>query len=402
MSPLPPDITLMGTVAFRNRTDRFGIKVKDRLRHMFVVGQTGTGKTTLIQTMATDDMEKDRGVAVIDPHGDLVGKLVDVVPKRRRNDLLYFDATDVITPFAFNPLAERFGSTDGERSRLVSAIISAFQKTWPDFWGPRSEHLLRMGLLALTEFQGMTFLDLNRFIADKNWREKLTAKVEDKVIRDFWLFEFARMPARLQAESLSPLQNKLGALIGNPLLRGILGQARSKLQLTKMLREEKILLVNLSRGLLGQDASVLLGSLMLSLVETAALGRAEQKEEERKPFFLYVDEFSFFATPSFIPMLAQGRKYGLGMTLAQQSLASLPPWLQADILTNSGTLVCFRVGAADAKVMAEEMAPTYEAGDLMGLPLGEFVVRLIVEGYAKAAFSGRTRFLSVSVRSILR
>lgn len=383
------DITLMGQVLYRHRRDLFGIKLKDRLRHMFIVGQTGTGKSTLIQTMARDDMEKGRGVAVIDPHGDLVQKLMDAVPKCRRNDLLYFDATDIKAPFAFNPLAEKFGSTGGQRSRLVSAIISAFQKTWPDYWGPRSEHLLRMGLLALTEFSGMTLLDLNRFYADKEWRERLSAKVKDKLIQNFWLLEFPKQPERLQADSLSPLQNKLGALVGNPMLRGILGQARSKLQLAKVLREGKILLVNVSRGLLGQDASVLLGSLLLSLVEAAVLGRAEQKEEERKTFFLYVDEFSFFATPAFIPMLAEGRKYGLGMTLAQQSLASLPPWLQADILTNSGTLVTFRVGAADAKVMAQELAPVYEAGDLMNLPVLEFVIRMLVEGKAQAPFSAR-------------
>ena len=379
------DVTTMGRVCFRDRNDLFGIKSKDRLRHMLILGQTGTGKTTLIETMARSDINRGAGIVVIDPHGDLILRLLNSVPRHRINDVVYFDPTDNKYAFSFNPFAE-----GKDRSRITSAMITTFQKTWPDFWGPRSEHILRMSLMALLEFPGMSLLSLVRFLSDKQWRERLATKLKDEVVRKFWLYEFAGQPERLVAESVAPLQNKIGALVGNPVLRRIFSQSRSRLHLEKVLSEGKILLVNLSRGQIGNDACVLLGSMLLSLFESAVLARAEQREVNRTPFYLYVDEFSLFASSGFVALLAEGRKYGLGITLAQQSLTSLPFSLQADILTNSGTLVFFRLGAQDAKLLANHMAPAFKADDLISLPAFNFVIRLLIEGHPENPFSALT------------
>ncbi|RJO60555.1 MAG: DUF87 domain-containing protein [Dehalococcoidia bacterium] len=389
---LSEPFTLIGQLNYRQRRERFGILPQDRLRHMLIVGQTGTGKSTLIETMARSDMEQGNGLMVVDPHGDLIEHLLNAVPKHRKNDLVLLDPADKASVLPFNPLAERLSQ---DRSLAASAIIAAFTKTWPDFWGPRSEHLLRMALLALLESPGMSLLDLSRFLSDARWRESLSARVKDEVVRKFWQQEFAQQPERLAAESLAPLQNKVGALVGHPILRRILGQSKSRLRLEKVLSDGKILLINLSRGRIGLDACVLLGSLLLALFEAAVLARAHQSEAERKPFYLFVDEFSLFANPGFVALLSEGRKYGLGVTLAQQSLASLSPPLQADILTNAGTLVALRLGALDARLLAPHLAPVYTPDDLMMLPAHEFAIRMLIRGKAGRAFSGEIKYRSL-------
>lgn len=383
-----PKFTHIGQVSFRTRKDAFGIYTKDRQRHMLILGQTGVGKTTLIKTMARSDFENGHGVMIIDPHGDLSEELLALVPKHRKNDVVYFNPADSEHCPSFNLLAEKITK---DNSVIVSAIILAFQKTWGNIlFGPRSEHLLRMALLALVEFPGMSLLDLLRFYGDKEWRFKISSKVKDEVVRRFWTEEFAELPDRLVAESLSPLQNKLGALVGNPILRRILGTARTRVKIKSVIDNNKILLVNLSRGQIGLDGCVLLGSMMMSMFEAAILSRAEIQEEKRTPFFLTIDEFSLFASPGFISLLAEGRKYGLGITLAQQSIVSLSQTMQSDMLTNCGTLVCFRVGAMDSKLMAEQLFPVYEQTDLMNMPAYEFAIRLLINGRPSVPFSGRT------------
>ena len=286
-------------------------------------------------------------------------------------------------------LRKDFPSLSG--SMRVVVMLLAFQKTWPDNWGPRSEHLLRMALLALLEFPGLSLLDLNRFLSDAKWRESLGARVKNELVRKFWSEEFPKLPERLAADSLSPLQNKVGALVGNPILRRILGQPKSKLRLEKILAEGKILLVNLSRGRIGLDGCILLGSMLLSLAEAAGLSRAHIPESERRPFYLYVDEFSLFANAGFVALLAEGRKYGLGVTLAQQSLAHLDHALQAQILTNTGSLICLRLGALDAELLEPHLAPVFTAQDLMVFPAYHFAARILVKGQVRRAFSGETR-----------
>ena len=377
----------MGRVKFRKRNEKFGIYQQDRLRHMLILGQTGVGKSTLIKTMTSSDMQNNTGLMVIDPHGDLAEDLLESVPKHRKSEVVYFNPADKKNPVSFNLLAENLGSEIG---LLASAIVLAFQKTWGDFWGPRSEHLLRMALLALLEFEGMCLLDLHRFLSDAKWREKLSLKLKDNIVKKFWSEEFATQPDRLQAESLSPLQNKVGALVGNPIMRRVLGQAKSRLKMAKVLKKNKILLVNLSRGKIGLDACTLLGSMLVSLFEATILTRAELKAEDRKPFFLFIDEFSLFVSPGFVALLAEGRKYGLGISLAQQSIVSVPRDIQSDMLTNSGTLVCFRLGATDAKLLADYLYPVYEMTDLMNLPAWEFAVRLLINGRPSVPFSGGT------------
>ena len=380
-------ITWIGRLNYRKRTERFGMYAQDRLRHLLILGQTGCGKSTTLQTMAQSDLENGAGLMIVDPHGDLVEALAKAIPKHRKNDLVYLDPSHNEHPFAFNPLAEMLS---GERSLVASSLLLAFQKTWPDNWGPRSEHLLRMALLALLEFPGLSLLDLNRFLADAKWRESLGARVKDELVRRFWTEEFPKLPERLAADSISPLQNKVGALVGNPILRRILGQPKSKLHLERILSDGKILLVNLSRGRIGLDACVLLGSMLLSLVEAAVLNRAHIPESERRPFYLYVDEFSLFANAGFVALLAEGRKYGLGVTLAQQSLAHLDRALQAQILTNTGSLICLRLGALDAELLETHLAPVFTAQDLMGFPAYHFAARPLVQGQVGWAFSGVT------------
>lgn len=380
-------ITIMGQVLYRNRCDRFGMFANDRLRHVLILGQTGTGKSTLLSTMAKSDIDNGAGVMLIDPHGDLAEKLFQSIPKRRKNDVLYIDPSSLFHSVPINPLAENIS---GDKSLITSAIISAFQKTWPDFWGPRSEQLLRMTLLAILEFPGMSLMDANRFINDSHWRNRLSPKIKDEVVRKYWIEEFPQLPERLTAETISPLQNKLGALVGNPILRRVLGQAKTRLNLADALSRNRIILVNLSRGKLGYDACTLLGSMLLSLFESAVLARAHIAESERKPFYLYIDEFSMFASPGFVVLLSEGRKYGLGVTLAQQSLASMPQSLQADILTNSGTLACFRVGALDAFLLKDHLGPNYTPQDLMTQPAHVFALRMLINGKPAEVFSART------------
>ena len=236
----------------------------------------------------------------------------------------------------------------------------------------------------------MSLMSLSRFLADKKWRESLSMRLKDDIVKRFWTEEFAILPQRLAYDSLAPIQNKVGALIANPTLRSIFEPAKSKLQLSNILRNNKILLVNLSRGLLGLDGCVLLGSMLLSLLESVVLSRAELPENSRAPFFLYVDEFSLFANDGFVALLAEGRKYGLGVTLAQQGIASLDPKLQSDILTNTGTLISFRLGAHDAHLVEQQLQPIYQSLHLMTLPAHQFAIRILIDGMAKNPFNGKT------------
>lgn len=382
-----PDLAVLGMTAFRSRRDRFGILPGDRRRHVAIVGKTGMGKTTLLQNLIVSDIRAGRGVALLDPHGDLCEAVLAAVPRARTNDVILFDAADTAHPLSFNimhcPRPE-------QRPLVASGIVSAFKKLYGEFWGPRMEHILRNALLALLETPGVSLLTVLRFLADVRFRQPIVGRLRDPVVRGFWQKEFAALPVRFQLEAIAPIQNKLGAFISSPLLRNILGQTRSSLDVRQVLDSGRVLLVNLSKGRLGDDVSGLLGSFLVTAVQLAAMSRADTPEADRPDFFLYVDEFQNFATESFATILSEARKYRLALTLANQYLGQLDDETRESVFGNVGTLVSFQVGALDAEALATEFGGDLMAPDLVRLPKYQAYVRLLIDGNPSRPFSMRT------------
>jgi hypothetical protein len=380
-------ITYFATTDFRHRATPFGIRHKARRAHMYVLGKTGTGKSTLLETLIRQDLSKGRGLALHDPHGDLAGKVLSEVPEERRADLIYFDATDAEHPLGFNPLesvAAKF------RPLAASGLLSVFQHIWADSWGPRLEHILRNTLLALLEQPSATLADIPRLLDDRAFQKQAVAQVSNEQVRNFWLKEYAGYPARFRAEAVAPLQNKVGAFIANPLIHKIVTQQRSAFRLRKVMDEGKILLVNLAKGKIGADTSALLGALLVSRIGLAALSRADQPEDERCDFYLYLDEFHSFTTLSLAGMLSELRKYRLNLILAHQYLAQLDERLLAAILGNAGTIISFRIGPQDAETVAQEFAPEFSATDLVSLPNYHIYLKLMIDGRVSNPFSAVT------------
>ena len=369
---------------FRDIRKRFGIKEKNRRGHMYVVGKTGTGKSTLLANMAIADIVQGNGLALLDPHGDLVATVLDHVPRERVEDVIYWDPADMDYPIGLNPLES---VRPDLRHLAASGLIGVFKKIWPEFWGPRLEHILRYAVLALLEHRGSTLLDLPRLLRDKAVQSRVLASVTDPQVREFWLEEFPGYPARLRAEAISPILNKVGQFLATPPLRYVLGQRKSAFRLRKVMDEGKVLLVNLAKGRIGEDGAALLGAMLVTRMQLAAMSRANLPEEERRPFYLYVDEFHAFVTLSFAEVLSEARKYGLSLVLSHQYLEQIDERILAAVLGNVGTLIAFRVGAADAKVLAEEFYPPFGAGDLIKLPNYHFYIKLLIDGYPSRPFS---------------
>jgi DNA helicase HerA-like ATPase len=382
-----PNIAVLGCTTFRGRRERFGILPDDRLRHMAIIGKTGMGKTTLLQQLLNSDIRAGRGVALLDPHGDLCDAVLAAIPRARTNDVILFDAADRLHPVSFNLLA---CPRPEQRTLVASGAISAFKKLYGEFWGPRMEHILRNALLALLEVPGSTLVTLLRLLNDARFRQPLVAKLRDPVVRAFWQKEFAALPTKFQLEAVAPIQNKIGHFISSPLLRNILGQSRSSLDPRRVMDEGKILLVNLSKGKLGDDVSSLLGSFLVTALQLAAMSRADVSEHDRPDFFLYIDEFQNFATDSFATILSEARKYRLALTLANQYLAQLDEHTAAAVFGNVGTLVSFQVGADDAEPLATQFAGDLRADDLLRLPRYQAYIRLLINGTPSRPFSMRT------------
>lgn len=382
-----PELAVLGTTLFRGRRERFGILPDDRRRHLAVLGKTGMGKSTLLQRLIASDIAAGRGVALIDPHGDLTEALVSAIPRHRTNDVILFDAGDRSYPLAFNVLA---CSQAEQRPLVASGILSAFKKLYGDSWGPRLEHILRNALLTLLDVPGTSLVSLLRLLGEAPYRQALVAQVRDPAVRSFWEKEFALMHPKLQVEAIAPVQNKVGHFVSSPLLRNIVGQARSTLNLRKVMDEGKVLLVNLSKGRIGDDASMLLGSLLVTSLQLAAMSRAEVPESQRRDFFLYVDEFQNFSTDSFPTILSEARKYRLSITLANQYLAQLEDGTLHALFGNVGTLVVFQVGAEDAEILGEQLGGDVQKADLLTLPRYQACVRLLTEGMPSRPFSMQT------------
>lgn len=381
------DLTLLGQTNFRNQKKKFGIKTDDRRRHMYVIGKTGMGKTTILENMVVSDILAGRGVGVIDPHGEFAEKILDFVPESRIEDVIYFNPADMDYPVAFNPLE----SVNPEHRHLVaSGIMGVFKKIWPDVWSARMEYILNNSLLALLEFPGSTILGVMRILADKNYREEVVANLQDPVIKAFWVNEFSRYSQRFEVEATAAIQNKIGQFVSNPLIRNILGQSHSSINMRKMMDERKIFIANLSKGRIGEDNSALLGSMIITKLQLAAMSRVNIPESERQDFYLYVDEFQNFATESFANILSEARKYHLDLILAHQYIAQLHEDVRSAVFGNVGTLAAFRIGAEDAEFLEKEFAPDFTANDLLNLTKYHIYIKLMIDGVASRAFSAET------------
>jgi hypothetical protein len=360
-----PGIATLGVTAFRGKNERFGILPADRLRHLAILGKTGMGKSTLLYNLLVSDIAAGRGIALIDPHGDLAESLLPAIPRFRTNDVIFFDAGDTAHPLAFNPLA---CPNPDSRPLVASGVVSAFKKLFADSWGPRLEYILRNALLALLEVPGSTLQSVLRLLSDPHYRGGITARLQDPVLLAYWEQEFPAMGKRLRAEAIAPIQNKLGAFVSSPILRNILCQSESRLDLRRAMDTGKVLIVTISKGRIGEDGSALLGSLLITSLQIAAMSRADIPEAMRREFFVYVDEFQNFATESFATILSESRKYRLSLTLANQYLEQMDEKTAAALFGNVNSFVVFQVGATDADVLSKQLAGGTTPDDLMTLP----------------------------------
>jgi len=366
---------------------KFGIKTDDRRRHLYVIGKTGMGKTNMLENMVIADIKAGRGVAVVDPHGEFAEKILDFVPENRIDDVIYFNPADLEYPIAFNPLEQ----VDLEHRHLVaSGIMGVFKKIWPDVWSARMEYILNNSLLALLEYPSSTLLGIMRMLVEKDYRQKITEHLQDPVIKAFWLNEFARYTQRLEVEAVAAIQNKVGQFVSNPLIRNIIGQTYSTIDMRKIMDEGKILIINIAKGRIGEDSSALLGAMIITKLQLAAMSRVDIPMEKRRDFYLYVDEFQNFSTESFANILSEARKYRLSLILAHQYIEQLDEKVRAAIFGNVGTIACFRIGAEDAELLEKEFMPDFNANDLVNLTKYNIYVKLMIDGVASKPFSAET------------
>ncbi len=382
-----PHLAVLGQAQFRNRRQLCGLLPDDRRRHLLIEGKTGMGKSTLLERLILGDIAAGHGVALIDPHGDLCDSIVMGVPSFRSNDVVLFDVADASHPLAFNVLT---CSHPSRRALVASGIVAGFKKIWGEFFGPRMEHILRNSLLTLTEVPGATLLSVVRILGDARYRESVVARVSDPVVRNFWEREFASWPPKFQAEAVAPVYNKVGQLISNPLLRNILGQSESTVDLRSIMDEGKVLLVNLSKGRVGEDASALLGAFLVTSLQQAAMSRADRAEADRRDFHLFIDEFQNFATDAFATILSEARKYRLSLTVANQYLDQIDEATRSAVFGNVGSMISFQVGVDDAEILAEQFGGDLTPKDLLTLPRYQAYAKLLIDGHPSRPFSLRT------------
>ncbi len=383
--PTQDRVTYFGETNFRNRRVKFGIKTDDRRRHMYVIGKTGMGKSTLLENMVLDDIYAGNGVCYVDPHGDTVERFLDFIPPSRINDVVYFNPADVENPVALNILEK----VDENLQHIVaSGLLGVFKKLWADSWGPRLEYVLRNAILALLDYPGSTLLGIMRILTDNDYRKKVTQKIKDPVVRSFWVDEYERYPDKFKVEVIAPIQNKVGQFLSNFLIRNIVGQVKSTMDIRRIMDEKKILFLNLSKGRIGEDTSSLLGAMMITKIQLAAMSRVDTLEKERQDFYLYVDEFQNFATESFANILSEARKYHLDLIIAHQYIEQLDETVAAAVFGNVGTLLTFRIGAGDAETLVKEFEPVFTELDLVNLKKYDFYLRLMIDGVASEPFSG--------------
>ncbi len=385
-----PHLNYFGQTDFRGKKIQFGIRSEDRSRHMYVIGKTGMGKSTLLENLAIQDIKNGEGLCFIDPHGSTAEKLLDYVPEERIKDVLYFAPFDLDNPVAFNVM-EDVGPD--RRHLVVSGLMSAFKKIWVDAWSARMEYILTNTLLALLEYPDATLLSINKMLADKKFREQVVANVKDPSVRSFWVDEFAKYTERFAAEATPAIQNKVGQFTSNPLIRNIIGQPKSTFDFRQIMDEKKILIINLSKGRIGETNANLLGSMIITKLYLSAMSRADTEAGVLKQlpnFFLYVDEFQSFANESFADILSEARKYKLALTIAHQYIEQMPEEVRAAVFGNVGTTVSFRVGPFDAEVLEKIFFPTFTIEDLVNLGRFQMYLTLMIDGVGSPPFSATT------------
>ncbi|MFZ2025555.1 MAG: DUF87 domain-containing protein [Microgenomates group bacterium] len=380
-------INFFARTEFKNKPTTFGIKSDDRRKHLYVVGKTGTGKSTMIANMAINDMRNGEGMAVIDPHGDLTDALLDFIPSFRLNDVAYLDPADVAHPFHLNPLELK---NTAHRELVASGIVSIFYKLYHYSWGPRLEYILRNCILTLLYVPNSTLLQIPEILTNDRYREKIVLGLPDQVLKNFWLNEFNKMSPQMRSESIMPILNKVGQFLSSQTIRNIVGNPKSTVDLEEMMNNGKIILVNLSQGKLGEDNSALLGAMIITKIQLAAMNRVYEQEQTRKDFYLYVDEFQNFATSSFIKILSEARKYRLNLTLANQYIGQIDEDVQNAIFGNAGSIISFCVGATDARPLAREFGLKYKEEELVQLGNYQIVLKLSIDNHTSSPFSATT------------
>lgn len=380
-------VNFFGKVEYKNKDTIFGLKTKDRRKHVYIIGKTGAGKSTLIANMAIDDIRRGRGVGIIDPHGDLAETIMEYIPKRRVNDVVYLEPFDTERPFSLNVLEIK---SKQHRDLIASGIVSIFYKLYGDSWGPRLEYILRNVILTLLEIPNSTLADALPLLSNNKFRDAKLKYVSDPILLDFWYKEYDKMTDKLRVEAISPIQNKVGQFVSSTMMRNIIGQPKSTINLEEIMNEGKILIVNLSQGKLGEDNAALLGAMMITQIQLSAMNRAFMKEEDRRDFFLYVDEFQNFATSSFIKILSEARKYRLALTLANQYIGQLEETIMTAIFGNVGSIISFVLGASDAEYLQKEFSAMYTQNDLVTLGKYEVVLKMSIDEMTSLPFPAKT------------
>ncbi len=386
----PNKVTYFGETDSRGQRLKFGIKAIDRSKHFYVIGKSGMGKSTLLENMATQDIQEGNGIAFIDPHGGTAEKLLEYVPEHRVKDVVYFAPFDMEHPIAFN-IMEDVGAE--KRHLVVNGLMSVFEKIWEDAWSARMAYILQNTLLALLEYPGATLLAVNRMYTDKEFRNKVVDNVTDISVKSFWVDEYAKYTDKYAQEATPAIQNKIGQFAGNPLIRNIIGQPKSSFDLRKIMDEKKILIVNLSKGRVGEGNARLLGSMLITKIYLAAMSRADESAatlSKLPPFYLFVDEFQSFADKSFADILSEARKYKLCLTMAHQYIEQMEEEVRDAVFGNVGSMLAFRVGAYDAEVLEKEFAPVFTAEDMVNLGLRQIYLKLMIDSVTSQPFSATT------------
>ena len=386
----PQRVVYFGATDSRNKKIPFGIRALDRMRHMYVIGKTGMGKSTLLENMAIQDIQNGEGLCFIDPHGSTAEKLLEYVPESRINDVIYFAPFDTEYPLGFNVM-EDVGYD--KRHLVVAGLMSSFQRIWVDAWSARMEYILQNTLLALLEYPDTTLIDVNRMLVNKEFRKKVVEYVTDPIVKRFWAEEFVSYTDRYTQEATPAIQNKIGQFASNPLVRNIIAQPHSTFDIREIMDSQKILIVNLSKGRMGEQNADLLGSMLTTKIYLAAMSRAEDTAEDLAklpPFYLYVDEFQSVVNASFTNILSEARKYKLSLTIAHQYIEQVDEEIRAAIFGNVGTIITFRVGPFDAEVLKTIFEPTFYAEDLINLGFVQTYLTLMIDGVGSKPFSATT------------
>lgn len=381
-------ISAFGLTNFRGINQQFGLYRSDRSRHVYIIGQTGAGKSGLLELFALSDVFHDHGYAIIDPHGDFAVDNLRFIPQHRIKDVIYFNPADTSFPLGFNPMEV---NDPGMKNNISSEIIGVLKRMFGDSWGPRLEYILRYTILALLDHPNSTMLDITRMLTDKAFRKDVLSHCQDTVVLNFWNVEFASWNDKFQAEAVAPVLNKVGAFTANPIIRNIIGQPKSTFNIRQIMDEGKILIVNLSKGLIGEDNAAILGSFLVTKIQLAAMSRSDIAHiEDRRPFYLYVDEFQNFATDSFATILSEARKYGLNLTVANQYVSQMNDVVRDAVFGNVGTMISFRVSADDAPLLSKQFEPQFEPNDLLQMHNRHFIINMVIKGEKAPAFSATT------------